>query len=288
MHPTTSLKQMRPGFSSRSLRAGIHLPIELMDPFVILDNFWMDQPTFPPHPHAGFSAVTYMLPDSAGSFHNRWSKGDSSVIGPGAIHWTQAGSGMMYEEIPTAPPGTTTCHGIQMFVKLPAAHELTPPVAFHEDHPPEVLLDDGVSKVRVLAGTFQGQSALMEIGNSYLQYWDVHLSVQGSTISIPAPMDKSSFIFVLNGAVATPDGTVIGPDTGAAFAMDGDTVQLTACYSDGSGTSDAVAQFLYCSGTPNREPMFNSGHFMMSTIERLEQAKVDYHDGKMGCLEPSF
>jgi redox-sensitive bicupin YhaK (pirin superfamily) len=77
--------------------------------------------------------------------------------------------------------------------------------------------------------------------------------------------------------------TVIGPDTAAAFARDGDTVQLTAC-----GVDDDGAQFLYCAGTPNREPMVTSGPFMMSTKERLEQAKVDYHNGKMGRLEPSF
>ena len=280
MHQTVQ-EQMRPGISTRSLQAGSHLPTELMDPFVNLDHFWMDQPTFPPHPHAGFSAITYMLPDSQGSFHNRWSKGESSVIGPGAIHWTQAGSGMIHEEVPTEPG--TTCHGIQMFVKLPAEKELLPPVAFHEDSPPEVVLEDGVSRVRILAGSFQGKSSLLDIGNSKLQYWDVQLAAKG-TLSVPAASDKSSFILVLNGAVETPDGTVIGPDTGAAFAMDGDTVQLTACvYGDEGG-----AQFLYCSGTPNYEPMEASGPFMMSTKERLSQAKVDYRDGKMGYLESSF
>jgi redox-sensitive bicupin YhaK (pirin superfamily) len=277
----TELEKMRPGFSTRSLRAGLHLATEFMDPFVNLDNFWMDQPTFPPHPHAGFSAVTYMLPDSPGSFQNRWSIGESSRIGPGAIHWTQAGSGMIHEEIPTEPG--ITCHGIQMFVKLPAAKELTPPVAFHQDHPPQVILQDGVSRVRILAGSFQGQSALLEIGNTNLQHWDVTLATKG-TISIPAPSDQTSFILVLNGAVQTPDGTVISPNTGAAFAMDGDTVQLTA----GGGDKEEEAQFLYCSGTPNRESMVSSGPFMMSTEERLAQAKVDYRDGKMGQLKPSF
>jgi redox-sensitive bicupin YhaK (pirin superfamily) len=295
MH-ATSLEQTRQFCSTRSVRAGVHLPMELMDPFVHLGHFY--QAWFPPHPYAGVSAVTYLLPDSPGSFHNRWSKGDPSgsggrgavhlsVIGPGAIHWTQAGSGMMQEETPTKK-----CHGIRMFVKLLTADELAPPVVFHQDHPPEVLLLDDrggvVGKVRVLAGTFQGQSsALLEIGHAQLQYWDVQLSVhEGSAISIPATMDQSSFIFVLNGSVATPDGTIIGPDTAAVFARDGDTVQLTACGSaDGGGVG---AQFMYCSGTPNREPMFTNvsimGSFMMSTSERLEQAKVDHANGKMGRL----
>ena len=44
---------------------------------------------------------------------------------------------------------------------------------------PKVVLEDGVSHVRVLAGTFQGNSALEGLGNSNLQYWDVTLAPKG-------------------------------------------------------------------------------------------------------------
>jgi len=33
----------------------------LIDPVVMLDHFHMRGPTFAPHPHAGISAVTYVL-----------------------------------------------------------------------------------------------------------------------------------------------------------------------------------------------------------------------------------
>ena len=35
-----------------------------------VDHFHMSQPSFPPHPHAGFSAITWMLP---------WSQGGLSI-----------------------------------------------------------------------------------------------------------------------------------------------------------------------------------------------------------------
>lgn len=105
--------QVTPGFSSYGLRAGG--PIEL-DPFLNLDDFTMSQPTFPPHPHAGFSAITYMFEDSPGAFVNRDSLGDRSLIEPGAFHWTQAARGMMHEEVPEHPG--VRCHGLQMFVNL--------------------------------------------------------------------------------------------------------------------------------------------------------------------------
>ena len=84
---TTVLResQMGPGFSAYSLRSLSDYPL---DPFLNFDDFRMSVPTFPPHPHAGFSAVTYMFEDSPGAFINRDSLGDRSRIGPGALHWT--------------------------------------------------------------------------------------------------------------------------------------------------------------------------------------------------------
>ena len=43
----------------------------VLDPFLALTDFHMTLPTFAPHPHAGFSAVTYMFRDGVGSFRNR-------------------------------------------------------------------------------------------------------------------------------------------------------------------------------------------------------------------------
>ena len=36
----------------------------LIDPFLGVDHAWISAPTFPPHPHAGFSALSYLFLDS--------------------------------------------------------------------------------------------------------------------------------------------------------------------------------------------------------------------------------
>jgi len=36
----------------------------LINPFIGVDHAWMSAPTFPPHPHAGFSAISLRFPDS--------------------------------------------------------------------------------------------------------------------------------------------------------------------------------------------------------------------------------
>ena len=53
-------------FSVRSLdlqRLGEHA-----SPVLVLDNFRVTGRPFPPHPHAGFSPVTYVFEDSQGTF----------------------------------------------------------------------------------------------------------------------------------------------------------------------------------------------------------------------------
>ena len=65
-----------------------------------LDHYRMSGPTFAPHPHAGFSAVSYVFEDSKGGLRNRDSLQHDLVIEPGAMVWTQAGSGVVHDEFP--------------------------------------------------------------------------------------------------------------------------------------------------------------------------------------------
>lgn len=71
-----SLKMNAMGFESVD-NFNHETPIE---PFLVFTEFKMAQPIFGPHPHAGMSVMTYMLPESTGAFINRDSLGDHSRI----------------------------------------------------------------------------------------------------------------------------------------------------------------------------------------------------------------
>ena len=88
-----------------------------IDPFLGIDHAWMSAPTFAPHPHAGFSAVSYVFLDSETGIENKDSFGNHNLIQPGGLHWAAAGSGIVHEEVP-AEPGKTV-HSLQIFVALP-------------------------------------------------------------------------------------------------------------------------------------------------------------------------
>lgn len=258
--------RMTASFRTRSLRG---FPGRPLDPFLSIDHFWMSQPTFPPHPHAGFSAVTWMFEDSPGAFTNRDSLGDRSRIGPGALHWTQAASGMLHEEIPEVPG--VVSHGLQIFVNLRSDHKRAAPRAFHADELP-LARGEGWS-ARVLAGRVGDvESPLRELLTPVLLL-DVALEA-GGVVQLPLPPDHSVFALVIEGVVGV--GARRAPAHSAvAFADDGDGVVLSA---------DAPARVVVGGGRPLREEVVAGGPFVMNTREELEQAAARYRAGAMGVL----
>ena len=82
MNALAPLQPMRHGSQFRAF--GLHAG-ELTNPFLGIDHAWMNGPTFPPHPHAGFSAVSYLFLDSETGIHNRDSLGGRQQILPGQI-----------------------------------------------------------------------------------------------------------------------------------------------------------------------------------------------------------
>jgi redox-sensitive bicupin YhaK (pirin superfamily) len=71
-----------------------------MDPLLMVDHFRMTEPTFGPHRHSGFSAITYVFEDSRSAHQNTDSMGSDHPINPGSLHWMAAGRGVQHDEWP--------------------------------------------------------------------------------------------------------------------------------------------------------------------------------------------
>jgi redox-sensitive bicupin YhaK (pirin superfamily) len=259
-----SQHRMTSAFSSASLRPG---PVP-MGHFLNFDHFHMSEPTFPPHPHAGFSAVTWMLPWSTGGFITRDSKGDRSRIQPGALHWTLAGAGMIHEEIPEHPG--TDCEGLQIFVKLPEALETMPPAAYHLAPEEVPRVERGQGSLRVLVGTVDGVSSPIP---SHAGTTLLHVDVDGD-LSLDVPAGVEAFAVVVRGSGSIL-GTTVRPDT--ALSLPAGTVTF-----QGAGLSVMVGWGLAMEGRPTF-----SGPFCMFRRERLSEAQSAYAMGAMGRLDPS-
>lgn len=250
-----------------------------LDPFINLDDFRMAEPYFGPHPHAGFSVMTYMFEDSRGAFVNHDSLGDHSRIAPGGLHWTQAGRGVLHEEVPEL--AGVECHGLQMWVDHAAADRLVPPTSYHLDpsEVPEARPAEGV-RARVLVGAFERIEASF-VPVPRITLLDVHLA-GGAAAAVPAPAIHRALVLVVAGDGAAGPAEAAAPlraHDAAVFAGDGDVLALRA---GPSGLHVLVGH-----GIPLGGPPLFGGPFVMSSREQLADAARRYRAGEMGRLDPS-
>lgn len=246
-----------------------------LDPFMGIDHAWMSEPTFPPHPHAGFSAVTYLFKDSETGIANRDSRGNRTLIEPGGLHWTAAGSGVVHEENP-AVLGKTT-HLLQIFVNLPRDRQNAEPLALTlapQDVP--VLRRPGV-EVRVPVGGFDGLCSPLTPPTD-VTLLDITLDA-GGELTLPVAAGERAFLMPIAGS-AQLDGTVFGLDDLAApilaIGPEGSSYTLIA----GAGGTQ-VAVFI---GRPLDQPILSNGPMAFATHEALSAATAAYQRGEMGTL----
>ena len=248
----------------------------LASPLVVVDDFRARGRPFGPHPHAGFSAVTYVFEDSVGALRSRDSLGHDYVVGPGGVVWTQAGSGVIHEEIP-AEAGREL-HGLQLFVNLSSRNKLTTPrvTGLASSDVPE-WRSYGRDRVRVVAGSFGGLSSPLAPAEPF-DLLDVELRCE---MSFDLPDAHNALIYVLIGdIVVSVDGreqTMMGGLAVALHGSGGGRVTFKA---------SRPSHFLILCGAEIREPIVVQGPFIMNDKSQVEAAAARYSSGAMGHLSP--
>lgn len=247
-------------------------------PWFTIDHFRMKGPTFPPHPHAGFSAVTYILPRSANAMLNRDSRGDRSIIEPGGIHWTAAGSGVVHEEIPEHTG--EICEGFQIFVRQPPEQERQPPIIGHAaplDIPGLEL--PGGARARLLAGEWHGVRAPINPPNP-LVMMDVTLP-EGAQLEWMAPPGWTCSAYLYDGrATVNHTNEAHAAPCLIAFARTDGTAALHAAGTD--------CHVLLMAGEPIDAPGYSNGPFLLSSPAAIEDAITRYRNGAMGSLPDAW
>ena len=244
-------------------------------PVFVLDDFRVRGQPFAPHPHAGFSAVTYVFQDSAGRLRSRDSLGNDIVVGPGGIVWSEAGRGMMHEELPAEL--SLELHGLQFFVNLHASNKLKTPAVHSLDGPdvPEWTNGSG-DRVRVVVGTFEDVSSPLAPVEPFTLL-DVELK---RDIAFSLASAHNAFLYVFSGEVLIRSDRReqrVAHGHGLALAGDGSTLTFHAW---------RPSQFLLLSGADIQEPTVVNGPFVMNTTEQVRDAIERYRRGEMGELAP--
>lgn len=247
---------------------------ERASPVTVLDDFRVSGRPFGPHPHAGLSAVSYVFEDSPGPLRSSDSLGNSIVMGPGGVVWTQAGAGMMHEEIPAV--SNREVHGLQIFVNLSSKNKFVKPQVLQlagQDVP--VWRNHEGDRVRVAVGSFKGVSSPLIPAEPFLLL-DVELRRQ---IEFPLEEEHNLLVNVIAGSVlVSADGREMKVPAHHGVALHG-TGQVTFKASE-------RAQFLLLSGGAIHEPVVTNGPFIMNSRSQIEAAMAKFRAGGMGHLEP--
>ena len=248
--------------------------LDMLDPFLLLDEFGTDKPEdylagFPDHPHRGFETVTYMLD---GRMRHKDNHGNEGLLVPGSVQWMTAGRGLVHSEMPEQDAGRM--RGFQLWVNLPASDKLVAPryQEFAPDRIPVVQPGEGV-QVKVIAGTVDGvQGPIVQPATDPV-YLDIALDA-GAGWQYRLPPGHSAFAYVFEGDASIGDGTDARELATHALAVlgGGDGFQVQA--------GDEATRLLLVAGRPLREPVARHGPFVMNTRQELMQAFVDYQEGR--------
>jgi len=253
-----------------------------IDPFLLLDR--LGPVTIapgagtgvPPHPHAGFEVVSYVL---QGGLEHRDSAGNHGRLGPGDVQWMTTGSGIVHSEMPAESlrSGGGTLEAIQLWINLPARDKQMAPR--YGDVPavdiPLARSADGRATVRVIAGEALGARATLPLRTpiTYL-HWTLE---PGTTISQPLPDGTEAMAYVLAGqALLGSDAAVTARDQLVRFGGKSGPVAMRVPV-DGART-----ELLLLAGPPIGEPVARSGPFVMNTMAEIRTVVEKYRAGELG------
>jgi quercetin 2,3-dioxygenase len=263
-----------------------HASFSEFDPFLLLDEMGPmevapgEAKGAPDHPHRGFETVTYLL---SGEMEHKDSRGHAGRLTPGDVQWMTAGAGVVHSEMPSSEFQRTggRMHGFQLWVNLPQREKMTRPR--YQEIPraqiPEVTSEDGLVKVRVIAGEAMGQHAVIETHTPIIY---LHYSVEpGGVLTQSVPAEYNAFAYLVDGAglfggarERANDGQMV------MFAQDGDAIRI-----ENPADAQTRLEVLLIAGVPLNEPIARYGPFVMNTEREIRQAFEDYVRGRMGAIE---
>ncbi|MFO1516849.1 MAG: pirin family protein [Lysobacterales bacterium] len=249
--------------------------LDMLDPFLMLDEFRSDQGTdyiagFPSHPHRGFETVTYML---AGNMRHGDNQGNTGYLKAGSVQWMTAGRGIVHSEMPEQEDGLMW--GFQLWVNLPARDKMTAPryQDIAPDSVPEIGPAPGV-RLRVIAGSADGTAGPVQGVVTEPLYLDLCLDA-GARYRAQLPAEHNAFAYVYEGSARLGEGASakhLGRGELGVLSL-GEALDIAA-------PDNAATRLILVAGRPLKEPVAKYGPFVMNTPEQIVQAIQDYQSGK--------
>lgn len=256
--PTRNLKQVDP-----------FLLIHHMQPFELKPGA---ETRLPPHPHAGFEVVTYLLD---GEFFHRDSKGHDQVAKAGDINWMTSGSGILHSEGPTENmiKNGGTVQLLQLWINLPSAQKQLPSTFRHYAADLFPVVETEKTWLKVLIGDYQGNASPVQTHTPMFLY---HVKIRkGELVTIPVAEQHTAAVYIMQGSIKVLNKMPVAGEL-VNFNIDGNQLVFSA-------TADA--EVLVLGGEPIKEKVVSYGPFVMNSFQEIQEAIAAYEGGGMGVLE---
>jgi quercetin 2,3-dioxygenase len=251
--------------------------LQHIDPFLLLNHHGPQKfpphnkgLPFGPHPNRGIETVTFIL--SGDISHRDSASGVESVINAGGVQWMTAGRGLIHQEQVSeefkARGGDFEV--LQMWLNLPAKHKMTPPMylGLQKESIPSFAFDKGKVIVNLISGSFRDtKGPFPSPTNVYLSTISIE---QGGKVELQAPVEHNLFFYVVRGNLKA-NNTAVDALHLVQFEKDAENVQVEA-------SADSLVIFGHAH--PFNEPIVAKGPFVMNTEEEIEQAYLDYREGR--------
>jgi len=258
-----------------------NLNMQRMDPFIMLD--YNSKYNFPPtntpkgvgvHPHRGFETVTIAY---QGSVSHHDSAGGGGTIHQGDVQWMTAASGVLHKEYHAEEfyKKGGIFQMVQLWVNLPAKDKMSAPKyqAIEHNKIPKVDVENGF--VEVIAGDYNNQQGIASTF-SPIHMLNVKLN-EGGKAYFSFPPHYNTIALVIEGEIKINNNEIVKTDYLGLFENKGVNFTIEAT------TNNTVVLIL--SGAPLNEPIVSYGPFVMNSETEIQQAFIDYNNGKFGTLE---
>ncbi len=256
--------------------------VNLVDPFLLLHhakfNYTDDAPAIQqglaPHPHRGFSPVTFVI---EGEVHHRDSRGNNQIAKKGEVQWMHAGAGIIHSERPSQD--LTKINGrqeiVQLWINSPADKKMIEPKYqfIAEMDIPEFTSDDNLVTNKLIAGNYDGHKSKTETLSEVLIIWST--VKPGGSQSFNLPGSYNVMLYVIAGTLILNTYGIVDKECLVVFDNKSEGIEIS---------SQSDARFLLLAGRPIGEKVVQQGPFVMNNTTQILEAMRDYQMGKMGIL----
>lgn len=256
--------------------------VNLVDPFLLLHHavfsYTEDAPAIQqglaPHPHRGFSPVTFVV---EGEVHHRDSRGNNQIAKKGEVQWMHAGAGIIHSERPS--PDLAKRNGkqeiVQLWINSPADKKMLEPKYqfIAERNIPVFTSEDKLVSNKLIAGNYEELKSKTETQSEVLIIWSTVKPGGSQTFNLPGLYNV--MLYVISGGIVLTTYGIVGKECLVVFENKSEIIEIS---------SQADAQVLILAGKPIGEKVVQQGPFVMNNTTEILEAMRDYQMGKMGIL----